>query len=228
MPAVRSGRGERGIARFPGPKSPANTFNRSGRATARVLRRTCGARGLGVRCRFVPSRARRASATVSCAGSAQRSLRWTFIVIGALATASVLFAHLYRVNESIYDPSLFAIGIGGLFCLLCGVMLMVLSRNSRLRHGAASRQNPLRGTGRQHLGIEGGRGAGHEPARGAGRSDRPPRQRRPHHLRQRRLLRADRHGARGAARHARCAAVAAAGPRRACCRTARGCTTSRS
>ena len=37
-----------------------------------------------------------------------------------------------RVNESIYDPSLFAIGVGGLFCLLCGVMLMVLSRNSRL------------------------------------------------------------------------------------------------
>ena len=36
-------------------------------------------------------------------------LRWTFIAIGALATASVLFAHLYRVNESIYDPNLFAI-----------------------------------------------------------------------------------------------------------------------
>ena len=62
----------------------------------------------------------------------QALLRWTFIVIGAIATASVLFAHLYRVNESIYDPSLFAIGIGGLFCLLCGVMLVVLSRNSRL------------------------------------------------------------------------------------------------
>jgi len=26
-------------------------------------------------------------------------LRWTFIAIGALATASVLFAHLYRVNK---------------------------------------------------------------------------------------------------------------------------------
>jgi PAS domain S-box-containing protein len=60
------------------------------------------------------------------------SLRWSFIVIGALATASVLFSHLYRVNQSIYDPSLFAIGIGGLFCLLCGIMLIVLSRNSRL------------------------------------------------------------------------------------------------
>ena len=59
-------------------------------------------------------------------------LRWTFIAIGAVATAAVLFTHLFHVNESIYDPSMFAIGIGGLFCLLCGVMLMVLSRNSRL------------------------------------------------------------------------------------------------
>jgi PAS domain S-box-containing protein len=59
-------------------------------------------------------------------------LRWTFIVIGALATATVLFAYLYRVNETIYDPSMFAIGVGGLFCLLCGIMLIVLSRNSRL------------------------------------------------------------------------------------------------
>src|SRR6185503_7330139 len=60
-------------------------------------------------------------------------LRWTFIVIGALASAIFVFAHIYRVNESIYDPSLFAIGVGGLFSMLCGVMLMVMSRNSRLR-----------------------------------------------------------------------------------------------
>jgi PAS domain S-box-containing protein len=60
-------------------------------------------------------------------------LRWTFIVIGALASAIFVFAHIYRVNESIYDPSLFAIGVGGLFSMLCGIMLMVMSRNSRLR-----------------------------------------------------------------------------------------------
>jgi PAS domain S-box-containing protein len=59
-------------------------------------------------------------------------LRWTFIVIGAVATASVLFSYLYRVNEQIYDPSLFAIGVGGLFSIACGAMLMILSRNSRL------------------------------------------------------------------------------------------------
>ena len=45
----------------------------------------------------------------------------------------MLFAHIYNVNETIYDPSLFAIGIGGLFSICCGIMLMVLSRNSRLR-----------------------------------------------------------------------------------------------
>jgi hypothetical protein len=50
-------------------------------------------------------------------------LRWTFIAIGALATASVLFAQLYRVNESICDPSLFAIGVGYVndaYCALIG------------------------------------------------------------------------------------------------------------
>jgi PAS domain S-box-containing protein len=60
-------------------------------------------------------------------------LRWTFIVIGAMTAAAVLFTHLFHVNESIYDPSMFAIGISGLFCMLCGVMLMVMARNSRLR-----------------------------------------------------------------------------------------------
>ena len=60
-------------------------------------------------------------------------LRWTFIVIGAVTASSVLFSYLFHVNKSIYDPQLFAIGICGLFCLQCGVMLMVMARNSRLR-----------------------------------------------------------------------------------------------
>jgi PAS domain S-box-containing protein len=60
-------------------------------------------------------------------------VRWTFIVIGAITASSVLFSYLYSVNEEIYDPSLFAIGVGGLFSIACGVMLMMVSRNSRLR-----------------------------------------------------------------------------------------------
>ena len=48
---------------------------------------------------------------------AQSLLRWTFIVIGALATASVLLSYLFHVNESVYDPTTFAIGTGGMFCL---------------------------------------------------------------------------------------------------------------
>jgi PAS domain S-box-containing protein len=60
-------------------------------------------------------------------------LRWTFVIIGASTSACVLFTYLYRMNESIYDPALIAIGIGGLLALGCGVMLMLLSRLGRLR-----------------------------------------------------------------------------------------------
>jgi PAS domain S-box-containing protein len=61
------------------------------------------------------------------------ALRWTFLVLGALATASVLFSHLYSVNEEFYDPMAYATGVAGLFSMMCGIMLMVLSRNGRLR-----------------------------------------------------------------------------------------------
>ncbi len=68
-------------------------------------------------------------------------LRWTFITIGALTTAVVVLGHLYAVNEAVYDPSLFAIGVAGLFAMGCGVMLMVLARNRgqriELRRAAA-------------------------------------------------------------------------------------------
>jgi PAS domain S-box-containing protein len=60
-------------------------------------------------------------------------LRWSFIVIGALTASAVLLYSIYRVNEAAYDPAMFAIGVAGLFAMMCGVMLMVLSRNSRLR-----------------------------------------------------------------------------------------------
>jgi len=59
-------------------------------------------------------------------------LRWTFISIGAVTAAAVMATHLYHVNESVYDPYLFAIGVSGLFSVACGVMLMMLSRMSRL------------------------------------------------------------------------------------------------
>src|SRR5262245_3027526 len=60
-------------------------------------------------------------------------LRWTFIVIGAVTTSVVLLVCIYRVNKAAYDPSMFAIGVSGLFAMMCGIMLMVLARNSRLR-----------------------------------------------------------------------------------------------
>ena len=145
-----------------------------------------------------------------------------------LTAASVLFSYLYRVNETIYDPSLFAIGVGGLFSHGLRRHADAAVAQQPAAHGAAQRQGALRGTGRQRLGAEGGRSARHEPARSAGRPDRAPRQRRPHHLCQRRLLRAGRRAARGAARHDRGAAVAPSRAATACCPTARACTTSRS
>jgi len=59
-------------------------------------------------------------------------LRWSFIVLGAMAAVSVMFSHLYTVNEAIYDPSSFAIGVAGMFAMMCGIMLMVMARNGRL------------------------------------------------------------------------------------------------
>lgn len=60
-------------------------------------------------------------------------VRWTFILIGALAASSVMFSYLFKVNAEVYDPAMFAIGVAGLFSIACGVILMMISRNSRLR-----------------------------------------------------------------------------------------------
>lgn len=59
-------------------------------------------------------------------------LRWTFVTIGAVAAASMVFAHIYIVNEKFNDPALFAIGVAGLFSMACGVILILITRNSRL------------------------------------------------------------------------------------------------
>jgi signal transduction histidine kinase/CheY-like chemotaxis protein len=60
-------------------------------------------------------------------------LRWFFITIGAFTTAYVLLSHLHAVNSTVYDPALFAIGVSGLFAMLCGILVIMVSRNARLR-----------------------------------------------------------------------------------------------
>jgi signal transduction histidine kinase/CheY-like chemotaxis protein len=60
-------------------------------------------------------------------------LRWTFIAIGAAAAASITFASMFHANQGIYDPHRYAIGVAGLFSMACGVILMLMTRNSRLR-----------------------------------------------------------------------------------------------
>jgi len=61
------------------------------------------------------------------------ALRWTFLALGAVTASAVLFVHLYAVDEEIYDPSLFAIGVGGLFAASCGVMLLLIVALRRRR-----------------------------------------------------------------------------------------------
>ena len=61
------------------------------------------------------------------------ALRWTFLALGAVTASAVLFVHLYAVDEEIYDPSLFAIGVGGLFAASCGVMLLMIVALRRRR-----------------------------------------------------------------------------------------------
>jgi PAS domain S-box-containing protein len=60
-------------------------------------------------------------------------VRWAFLALGALTASSVLFVYLYSVNEDVYDPSLFAIGVGGLFAASCGAILLLMNANRRLR-----------------------------------------------------------------------------------------------
>ena len=71
-------------------------------------------------------------------------LRWSFIVLGALTAASVLFTHIYSVNETIYDPSSFAIGVAR----------PVLDDVRRHADGAVAQQPPARRTARAKLRCE--------------------------------------------------------------------------
>src|SRR5262249_48388892 len=112
------------------------------------------------------------------------------------------------VNETVYDPSMFAIGVGGLFCMACGVVLTMLSRNSRLRmelKRAKARCEELADHAWELKEAE-ARASSLLEAQGdlivrrdsAGRPVRGGRRRGRRHLGQRRLLCSRRHAARGA------------------------------
>jgi PAS domain S-box-containing protein len=61
------------------------------------------------------------------------AMRWTFLALGTLTASTVLFLYIYAVNETVYDPSLFAIGVGGLFAASCGAILLLLCSRSAMR-----------------------------------------------------------------------------------------------
>ncbi len=62
-----------------------------------------------------------------------RAAQWMFLGLGVAAVSSLLFVHLYSVNESIYDPFAFAVGVSGLFAAACGVIALLIVANRRLR-----------------------------------------------------------------------------------------------
>jgi len=61
------------------------------------------------------------------------ALRWIFLSIGAVATALIVLVQIYLVNKPIYDPAMFALGIGGLFAATCGALTLLIARNRRHR-----------------------------------------------------------------------------------------------
>ena len=63
------------------------------------------------------------------------ALRWIFLSIGAVATAVFVLVQIYTVNQPIYDPAMFALGVGGLFAAACGALALMVARN--LRHRTA-------------------------------------------------------------------------------------------
>ena len=104
-----------------------------------------------------------------------------------------LWLHLRQpVEGSGYDPHAFAIGASFLFALACLGLATLSFRLRWVRQKMKKARAAQRGAGRPQLGTAGGRAARPQPVRIAGRPDRAARRRRPHHLRQRRLLRTGR------------------------------------
>ena len=120
---------------------------------------------------------------------------WLVFAVRSFMVFSATFGGAYgfiagaRTENSGYDPHTFAIGIAFLFALAC---VGACRHELPLPHAAqedAQDRHAQRSDGRPELGIAGGRAAHPPPVRVAGRPDRAARCRRPHHLRQRRLLR---------------------------------------
>ncbi|HWL31090.1 MAG TPA: ATP-binding protein [Xanthobacteraceae bacterium] len=59
-------------------------------------------------------------------------MRSALIAIGVAAVAAALIISVHRVSATIGGPAALTMGLGGLFAIVCGVLLVVLSRGSRL------------------------------------------------------------------------------------------------
>ena len=131
-------------------------------------------------------RMRRFARRYPCIAFAIRS----FMIFSAAFGGAYGFVAGSRSQNSGYDPNTFAIGASFLFALACVALATLSMRLRSMRKRMRKIAAPQRGAGRPQLGTEGSRGARPQPVRIAGRPDRAARRRRPHHLRQRCLLRA--------------------------------------
>ena len=113
----------------------------------------------------------------------------SFMIFSAAFGGAYGFISGSRVEGSGYDPHAFAIGASFLFALACLGLATLSFRLRWVRQKMQQAGAAQRSAGRPQLGTAGGRAARPQPVRIAGRPDRAARRRRPHHLRQRRLLR---------------------------------------
>lgn len=62
-----------------------------------------------------------------------RTMRWIFLGLGALATASMIFISVHVAGKSSYDPAIYAIGVSGLFAAACGTILLLIVARRQVR-----------------------------------------------------------------------------------------------
>ena len=164
------------------------------------------------------------------------SRRLLSIAVRSVAIASMSFAAAFGFLSGAtspgahYDPHMFAIGVSALFGAACGGIGILISRIRQMKIELRDMEDAPRRGGGSQLGNQGGcRSAAKSFLEALGRRDRAPRQRRPHHLRQRCVLRARRPRARRPHRRPRlrlpCSKSRAKSRRSP---TARACTTRRS
>ena len=115
-------------------------------------------------------------------------------VVITLSVVSAIIGFLAgnRVQASTYDPNAYAIGVATLFAVACAVIAYLLIRRRALRRKVRKLEAQVEELSDRSLGAARSRRARAQPVGRAGRPHRAARRPGPHHLCQRRVLRARR------------------------------------